>query len=153
MTPEEIKEYDAARGAANLYHTSAVFLQDLSPIIQRLAGKIPVNLNANLITAHVIYALSAEIGLKALLMKEGKTVPRQHDLKSLFLSLDQPLQEEIIQASVAPGEDFSTLLEANKRSFIEWRYFYEGGPKTADISFLRNLSHAIASKATTLNPT
>lgn len=62
MTPEEIQEYDGMRAACHIYHSSAVFLQDVSPFIMELAkDKLPVDLKANIITSVFLYALSAEV--------------------------------------------------------------------------------------------
>ena len=35
MTPVETNEFDEMRGAAYLYHSFVVFLQDIFPIIQK----------------------------------------------------------------------------------------------------------------------
>ena len=143
MTQEEVHEFDGMRGAAHLYHTSAVFLQDVSPIIQNLAkGSMPVDLNANIITAIVVYALSAEVAIKAILKSEGTPIPRQHDLKTLFESISETNREVIKQKLEGDYPEFDTLLENNKKSFVDWRYFYEG-VQSADLSFLRNFSHEL----------
>lgn len=140
MTPEETREFDVMRGAAHLYHTSAVFLQDISPIIQGLSKvKLPVNLNANIITSIVVYALSAEIAIKAILKNEGTAVPRQHDLKTLFESMSETNRNVIKQKLEGKYPEFDSLLENNKKTFVEWRYFYESA-QSADVSFLRNFS-------------
>lgn len=140
MTPEETREFDAMRGAAHLYHTSAVFLQDISPIIQGLSKvELPVNLNANIITSIVVYALSAEIAIKAILKNEGTAVPRQHDLKILFESMSETNRNVIKQKLEVKYPEFDTLLENNKKTFVEWRYFYESA-QSANVSFLRDFS-------------
>ena len=143
MTPEETREFDEMRGAAHLYHTSAVFLQDISPIIQDLSkGKLPVNLNANIITSIVVFALSAEVAIKAILKNEGTVVPRQHDLKTLFESMSETNRNVIKQNLERKYPEFDSLLENNKKTFVEWRYFYERA-QSADVSFLRDLSHEL----------
>lgn len=152
MTQEQIKEYDEMRGAGKLYQTSAVFLQDMSRSIMEISkGKMPVDLNSNIITAVMLYALSAEVALKALIKREGKQIPRQHDLKSLFETLDLTTQTTIKDLLIARYPEFDDLLENNKKCFVDWRYFYEGGGKTADISFLREFSRMVNLECTVVN--
>lgn len=143
MTPEEIQDFDGMRGAAHTYHSSAVFLQDVSLNIQKIiGGNSTANFNANIITSLVIYALSAEIAIKAILKAEGTAVPRQHDLKTLFEAISETNRDTIRHRLVGRYPEFDTLLENNKKTFVEWRYFYEGAQR-ADLSFLRDFSHEL----------
>lgn len=150
MTSEEIQEYDGMRAASHIYHSSAVFLQDVSPFIMELAkGKLPVDLKANIITSVFLYALSAEIALKALIKSEGASNLRLHDLKSLFENLNPDIQKSIKDNLISKYPEFDEILERNKNSFIEWRYFYEGAT-SSDISFLRDFSLELNSQCNSL---
>ena len=140
MTKVEIGEFDGMRSAAHMYHTSAVFLQDFSPIIQSLLiEKTTVDLNANIITAVVVYALSAEVAIKAILKCEDTPVPRQHDLKTLFEIMSETNRDTIRLRLEGKYPDLDAVFENNKKIFVEWRYFYEGA-QTVDVSFIRDLS-------------
>lgn len=144
MTTAQYTEFSEMCGASNSYHSAAVFLQDMSPIVTKLAkGKLPVDFNSNLISAHILYALSAEIGMKAIMFYEGKPLKRYHNLLEIFNDLEEEHKSQIKGGCEAYKDTFDELLENDKNSFVEWRYFYEGGSKTANISFLRQFSHSV----------
>ena len=142
MTVEQQKEFDSMCGAANVFNNSSVLLEDLifkyfAPILLKQHDK---DLRGSIISSVVLYALSCEISLKALLLKTNAQIPHSHDLKSLFENLPVVNQESIKSKMVDFAENFNILLERNKKAFIEWRYFYEGNHKEVDITFLRKLS-------------
>ncbi len=143
MTPELQRKYDGMRGASHIYHNSGVTLQSISPLISAALKNqaSPFDLNANLISVILLYAISSEVGIKALLAKEGKLDVHSHDLKSLFEKLDEPLQIEI--KNKVENDDFDNELEKIKKSFVDWRYFYEGGNMNINLSFLRKFSEVI----------
>ncbi len=142
MTVEQQKEFDSMCGAANVFNNSSVLLEDLifkylAPVLLKQHDK---DLRGSIISSVVLYALSCEISLKALLLKTNAQIPHSHDLKSLFENLPVVNQESIKSKMVDFAENFNILLERNKKAFIEWRYFYEGNHKEVDITFLRKLS-------------
>jgi HEPN domain-containing protein len=142
MTAEQQKEFDSMCGAANVFNNSSVLLEDLifknlAPVVLKQHDK---DLRGSIISSVVLYALSCEISIKALLLKTDTPFPRSHDLKSLFDNLPVANQDSIKGGMVDFAEDFNILLERNKKAFIEWRYFYEGNHKEVDITFLRKLS-------------
>ena len=146
MTEEQRKEFDSMRGAAHVFNDSAVLLQDV--IVGMLAPAVlekGKELRGSIIASVILYAFSSELGLKALFLKAGMPIPHKHDLKSLFGSLPNDMQENIKTQINQEGfeDDFDTLIDRNKDAFIEWRYYYEGGDKKVNITFLRKLSLAI----------
>lgn len=146
MTEEQRKEFDSMRGAVHVFNNSAVLLQDV--IVGMLAPAIldkGKELRGSIIASIILYAFSSELGLKALFLKAGMPIPRKHDLKGLFDSLPNDMQKNIKVQIDQEGfeDDFETLIDKNKDAFIKWRYYYEGGDKKADITFLRKLSLAI----------
>lgn len=92
----------------------------------------------------VLFALSIEIGLKALLQLEGKKIRRIHNLKKLYDCLspdtknliDKNLREERFKVNLIE------YLERNGDSFETWRYIYENGG-AASTDFLEAFSEAI----------
>lgn len=99
-----------------------------------------------MIGAIVTYALSIEIGLKAILYSDGKELSKlkSHDLEKLFHLLNIENQEQI--KNNLRNEDFKNYFESelkeNNRAFEDWRYYYEKNNK-ANSAFLKDLSEAI----------
>lgn len=147
MTEETKKVFDSMRGAAHVFNDSAVLLESivvkwLAPIVLRENGH---DFRSSIIASVILYAFSSELGLKSLLLKAGIAIPRKHDLRSLFDSLPNDMQENIKTQIDQEGfeDDFDVLIDRNKDAFIEWRYYYEGGDKKVDVTFLRKFSLAI----------
>jgi hypothetical protein len=90
----------------------------------------------------VCYAFSAEVGLKALALFEGRTDLWGHDLKTLFLMLSPGLQAQLI-ADAGPADSFDTDLGLVRGVFDQWRYFYERGQVDTDLGFLQRFTTAI----------
>lgn len=143
MTPEEVKQYDERRGAAHIYHTSGVLLQSATTILSPALLKkgAPTDIRTSLISVILLYAISAEVALKAMLIKEGQGCPNSHDLKVMFDSLSEATKEEIKNKVIF--RDFDAELENIRKSFVDWRYFYEGGSKSINIDFLRKFSEVV----------
>ena len=97
-----------------------------------------------LMSSIVLYALSIEIGLKALIRLEGKTPNKNHNIKQLYENLSEDLKDKI--KDELPEEGFKvyidSYLEENKNDFIDWRYYYEK-PTAASSDFLAAFSNAI----------
>jgi len=91
----------------------------------------------------VCAAFAAEIGLKALLRREG-VVARGHDLKKLFGQLPSALQDEIRQQAAPYVDDFDSDLEKAKDAFQELRYVFEyaGPPKHVNFKVVVAISAA-----------
>lgn len=77
------------------------------------------------IPAIVCLAFSAELGLKSILIAEGKAPPRHHDLYQLFYLLSEQSQSKIRESLSSYAEKFDSLLESMRTAFEDWRYIYE----------------------------
>lgn len=93
-------------------------------------------------------AFSLELFFKCLLRREGKPLPRAHDLKVLFYLLEPSTQAQIRNRSkpfipairkriareakrrgvACPKVNFDYALEMSRRAFEHTRYIYEGLP-------------------------
>lgn len=74
----------------------------------------------------LIKSLICEIGMKALLINEGKNVIREHKLDKLFNKLSDEQQHKIANKSNLAFDEFKIQLSINNDHFVGWRYFYEG---------------------------
>ena len=106
-----------------------------------------------LFPAVVVMALSCEIALKAKCNK----IRKKHDLKTLFSSLDEKMQEKYIKETIRlynmkseqcnstdrlTEETFWDNLKSNKDVFMNCRYLYEG-VEEADMDFLEAFMYAL----------
>jgi len=96
--------------------------------------------------AAVCAALSAEIGLKAIILKEGRTA-RGHVISDLFGSVSNISQDAIVKEVGLPRKQFERLLAVHSEAFVEWRYAYESDKLYVDFSFLTALASAIGAVA------
>lgn len=143
MTPEEQEIYDSMRAAAHSFHTASVLLQDGTNILAKEVLKRGIDIRSSFISSALLYALSAEISLKTLAKRECVRIERLHDLKSLYNILPTEIRNRIQQDIEGYDECFDTLLEANKSTFVEWRYFYEKDNLSVNLDFLRKFSSAV----------
>lgn len=144
MTQEEQQQYDLMRAAAHSYHSASVLLQDGINILAKTVLNQGYDIRSSLISSALLYALSSEISLKSLAIREGIMIARQHDLKSLFDLLPEEVRSRIKGNTVGCNDgNFETLLEANKNTFVDWRYFYEQGNLTLNLDFVRKFSLAV----------
>lgn len=102
------------------------------------------NRSSFLISSIVLYSLSIEIGIKAILNIESNVGVKGHNLKVLFEQLSQAAKEEIKNHL---SEDrfkvhFGIYLEENKDDFMSWRYNYEKA-NAASSDFLADFARAI----------
>jgi HEPN domain-containing protein len=105
---------------------------------------------AMFIPALVCAAFSAEVGLKALLLQEGKAA-KGHDLYELFAQLTDEHKQEIVRLVAQPIDQFQSNLRRVKDAFPEWRYFYEfNDERSISVEFVARLANAIV-KAHPLN--
>ena len=75
----------------------------------------------------VVFFFGIEVGIKALIEKQGLTPPHTHDLASLYALLDSSTRARI-EAKLNPhGVEVETLLAHHRSSFEQWRYIVESG--------------------------
>ena len=75
--------------------------------------------------ALICAALSAEIGLKALLFAQGNDPGREHNLRKLLDKLPAPTKAAIVAEVSAAYANFDEQLANAEGAFVRWRYFYE----------------------------
>jgi hypothetical protein len=94
--------------------------------------------------ALICAALSAEIGLKALLFALGSNPGREHNLSNLLDALPSAMKATIIAEVTAAYPDFCTQLANAENAFVRWRYFYESKEEiSVNILFVGALGAAI----------
>lgn len=99
--------------------------------------------NAELIPAIVCIAFSIEIGLKAVLISEGKQVSG-HKFQPLFDSISEGRRELIARNTGYEATRFQSELCKANNAFVEWRYIYEmDGDRSVSAQFLMLFAHAI----------
>ena len=74
--------------------------------------------------ALICAALSAELGMKTLLFKEGRSA-KGHNLKKLLRKLSSSDRDEIIALTKPSWPDFEDQLENAQDAFVDWRYIFE----------------------------
>lgn len=155
MTEENRIKAQNMFAIAESYKRSALLLPTFNDIIKNAAQhqqvKMPngdiVNFDSVHITCVVLYGLVVEIFLKALIVTEDADFGRLHNHEELFNALPTSLQSEIINSMPTNFQpDFQQLLEANKKTFIDWRYCYEKEALTCDVTFLKELSNVLSFK-------
>jgi hypothetical protein len=100
--------------------------------------------------AVVCAAFSAEIGLKALLIKEGNFDPDvdcQHPPFPLFGKLSDHVQAAMIRAAGMDRASFELQLQNAKDVFVKWRYLNEIEHKSVNLDFVLKIVPAIESVA------
>lgn len=96
------------------------------------------------IPALICAALSAEIGIKALLFADGRDPGREHNLARLLELLTQATKSEIVEDVSASYSNFSEQLANAENAFVQWRYFYESKEElNINILFVGALGAAI----------
>lgn len=94
----------------------------------------------------LIKSLICEIGMKALLMNEGKNIIREHKLDNLFIKLSDETKLEMVKRSHYALDEFQVLLSINSDHFVGWRYFYEGHCEKFHPNFIDRLIKALEEK-------
>ena len=97
-----------------------------------------------LISSIVLYSLSIEIGIKAILNIEGEAGVTGHDLKDLFDQIT-PNTKDKIKDNLSKEQfkiKFDSYLDENKDDFMSWRYNYEK-VNAASSDFLADFARAI----------
>ena len=78
----------------------------------------------------VVYILGIEVGVKALIEKQGQQAPHIHDLETLYGKLDSSIRSRIEDKLKSLGAAFpraDNLLSYHRNSFEEWRYIGDFG--------------------------
>ena len=73
----------------------------------------------------VVYILGIEVGIKALIEKQGQNPPRIHDLIELYGKLPDTIQKRVEDKVAANGVKLlrvKALLTKHRNSLEEWRY-------------------------------
>ena len=92
----------------------------------------------------MLMAFVCELGLKTLILLNGKEYTKIHYLNDLFDLISLENQKEIIQCLEMEESAFRDILSKNKKMFVEWRYFTEQKPTPADTKFIENFIIVIA---------
>ena len=88
-------------------------------------------------------AFSAELGIKAILNREGLKT-RGHKLKELLERLPAEDRDKIISLTSASYLDFNNQLEAASNAFVEWRYMHEQENEIqVNVFFIGNFAESI----------
>lgn len=141
-------------GIANTYKNSAELLNVANQIITLRAAQQgikdphgnPLEFNDVIFSRLLLYSLNIEILLKAIYIVEHDTTIKEHDWIKIFNAISKSRQKEIVNNMEAIyKENFSTLLESNKNTFISWRYSYEHDVLKSDFSFVQNLANVLYS--------
>lgn len=78
----------------------------------------------------VVYILGIEVGIKALIEKQGQQPPHIHELDTLYGKLDSSIETRIehkLKSSGASVPSASRLLSYHRKSFEQWRYMGDFG--------------------------
>lgn len=142
------KTYEEIKAGASTFHTAAIILDTI--------GKDAMNAKENnlekrmghvMIPAIVLKAFCCELWLKALIVKTGKKIKKEHALMDLYLLINQEdrdtikknIMNEMVKLDCRYDDtkyerDFQNV----SKTFIDWRYFYEK-PRELQLSFLESL--------------
>ena len=94
--------------------------------------------------ALICAALSAELGLKAILSSNGISFGREHNLRKLLDLVPPDDRTRIVEIASESYAAFEEELTKAAMAFIEWRYIYESeGPKEVNVFFVGALANAI----------
>ena len=80
---------------------------------------------STIIPTVVLYIFGLEVGMKALIEKQGESPPKTHDLERLYGQLDVSVQSKITTKMLGSGANVSSLeslLGYHRNSLEEWRY-------------------------------
>lgn len=97
--------------------------------------------------ALICAALSAELGLKAILARHRTPTGKEHKLKKLLELIPAPDREWIVHTTAGSFPDFDQQLEKASEAFVDWRYIYESKtPKELNIFFVGAFASAISQR-------
>lgn len=143
--------------AKQTYDTAKAFL-----IASKRADEIRITESGTfekiVVPAIVCAAFSVEIGMKAIILAEGKRV-RGHYLDDLFNELGPDSQKRIISAVNVPNypkregvtPTFSDAIKKIRNAFVDWRYIHEKNDwMEIDYTFLMQLAQVVQEVAESL---
>lgn len=88
----------------------------------------------------MLMAFVCELGLKALILQNGRRHGNIHLLNKLFDLINPETQHLIIQILDIEETEFRAMLSKNANIFTKWRYFTEEPSScSADTKFIENL--------------
>lgn len=74
----------------------------------------------------ILRALAAELSLKAISFKRSGAFGRSHDLRALYVALDNDIRNRIERKAAAKRIDsIQSILKKHKDDFVGWRYAWE----------------------------
>lgn len=104
-------------------------------------SKCPTELyTSHLMGRPMLMAFVCELGLKTLILQNGRKYRNIHLLNKLFDLINPETQHLIIQILDIEESKFKDILSKNANIFTKWRYFTEEPfPCSADTKFIENL--------------
>ena len=116
----------------NYHHNSRDFCEAAWRCFGGREGKIIDNGRINWLPVPTVVnaAFSCEMSLKAVLLFEGKTFPKEHNLERLFVNIEQKTKEIISsfcmpKNTADPYQSFLHFLQIHKNDFPNARYYIE----------------------------
>ncbi len=126
-----------------------------NPTIEQLLSQVPIIKDndklmvSQFVPATMILSFCNELALKSLIYQTKGIDQRGHKLSTLLSKLDDTdldkIKEDIMTELNLSESDFETQLSTNDDGFINWRYFYEGGP-SANLLFLKSMFKSVKNK-------
>jgi hypothetical protein len=137
------KDGEMAMSVETMIATARSFNQGAYRCNQSLPGD-SYDARKLIVPAVVCHAFSLEVYLKFLLKISMNIESREHDLKTLYMMLDESTRNEIETKVGYEKNIFENNIDLFKKAFIEWRYFYEeGNAKVVNLEFVRKMVEAI----------
>jgi len=95
-----------------------------------------------MVPAITCLALAVEIGLKAIILRDGGT-GRGHSLEKLVGMLSVNRRDTLLRAMGIEEATFAPAISLVSDAFVEWRYIYERDKAHVDLAFLSALNQAV----------
>ena len=96
-----------------------------------------------LIPMVVLQVFGIEIALKALIMRQGETPPRSHNLLELYETLAYETQKSIREKGAAMNIRVQGVMVEHRNSLQEWRYREDGKALIVDPGAIGGTLHAV----------
>ena len=135
----DVNKFNGLKAGAETFNSAH---KALNAVMQAFQVQNPNHQSYFLISKIVNQALFCEIGLKALIVRDGNAYGKIHKLDKLFGSLNQDAQTDIIAKTGLDKNTFDKLIVNNNDVFVNWRYFFEGNA-TCNPEFMDKFSDAI----------
>lgn len=125
---------------AKSFYNAYLALEPLAPAGDELLFMVPKLVNG---------AFSIELTIKAILVEQGISYDKEHNLKVLFDKLPAEIQKRIWDFLATKAPEYSDVTKCENEllimsdAFVQWRYSYEGkAVPTFDGRFLSALANA-----------